>query len=586
MTATAYVTLKTMKGIREMNRLLRVLSFCLLFCAHEGIRAEESGSGATLQRAADYKVTPVRIASIKTTEYRLFYRDSHFLTVILDGNGAIAIRPHPGNDVNGWGSTWYPEPFLPGATLRKSAVSSKTTATNIIVKVSGIVSKGVRDSFGTWTMALSFGFDPTAKRISASGTYAVKLKDSLSEITGDLNICRIASNYLTDVPLLDGTTGDTGDMSYVKVTDDFGSYGWTPPEQPAFFPQDPNSNLIIDVEGQYNNVDTVAQVFAAIAPAYKPTLQVSYSLQLPVCSVDVGHYFPQTLLSDNITGSSMSGSMWSIPTWVSPADGTFLGRTQFRCTQKARLPAVKNGSAKILLETYNPTGFSLYGTDVFVKRSIALGQGVLVTVVAKADSPFPRGIVGGIFLYALKSGSDTIHNEIDFELLSNQPNYVQTNIYGDEPLGTGHPTSLPFPSGAATDYHTYQILWLQDQVSWYVDSTLIRTVTTQSPIPAGPMYLHVNMWAPDSDWAEAYDASLQPTKTARANQAYSLLVDSVKVESLEPPPMIFGAIYDENSSKLYYSDNVGITPLILQSSTLKSLNFHVEFQSEALPGDD
>ena len=77
-------------------------------------------------------------------------------------------------------------------------------------------------------MALSFSFDPAAKKISAAGTYAVKLKDNLNEITGDLNICKITSNYLTGVPLLGGATGDTGDMSYAEVSDDFGSYGWVP----------------------------------------------------------------------------------------------------------------------------------------------------------------------------------------------------------------------------------------------------------------------------------------------------------------------------------------------------------------------
>ncbi len=566
-----------------MKNLLRALSFFLLLCATDGLRAEEANSTAPLQRVLDYKTATVRNAADKQTETRLYYQDRHFVTLIKDRNGALAIRPHPGNDVNGWGSTWYPGPFLPGATLRNSTVSSRVTATNVMVKAAGIVNKGTRDSFGTWTMALSFRFDPTAKQISATGTYAIKLRGSLSEITGDLNLCKIASNYLTEVPLLDGTTGDTGDMSYVQVTDDFGSYGWTPPEQPAFFPQRQTFELGVGVAGQYNNVDTAAQGLPAIFPAYKPTLQVAYSLQVPKTSAEVGDFIPQTMLSDTFTGSSMSSSVWSLPTWVSPTDGTYVGRTQFRCRPKARMPAVKNGTARILLETYNPTGFSLYGTDVYVKRAIAAGQGVLVTVVAKAETPFPRGLVGGIFLYTLKNGSDTLHDEIDFELLSNQPDRVQTNIYGNEPLGGGHPESHPFTVGSATDTHTYQILWLPDQISWFVDHELIRTVTTQSPLPTGPMVLHINLWAPDAGWGEAFDANLQPAQTASANQAYALLVDSAKIETLEAPPMIFGAMYDVNSSKLFSADNVGITPLLLNSSTLKQFNFAVDFQSTALP---
>ena len=110
----------------------------------------------------------------------------------------------------------------------------------------------------------------------------------------------------------------------------------------------------------------------------------------------------------------------------------------------------------------------------------------------------PAGIVCGIFLYAPPaSTSDTLHDEIDFELLSNDPYHVWTNIYGNELLGAGHAASYSYASGSATDYHTYQIQWLPDRVSWYVDGTLVRTVTTQSPIPAGPMYVHLNIWVPE-----------------------------------------------------------------------------------------
>jgi hypothetical protein len=34
-----------------------------------------------------------------------------------------------------------------------------------------------------------------------------------------------------------------------------------------------------------------------------------------------------TLLYDNFTGNIVSSTKWHIPTWVSPTDGTFVGRT-------------------------------------------------------------------------------------------------------------------------------------------------------------------------------------------------------------------------------------------------------------------
>ncbi|RPH49104.1 MAG: glycosyl hydrolase family protein [Desulfobacteraceae bacterium] len=238
-----------------------------------------------------------------------------------------------------------------------------------------------------------------------------------------------------------------------------------------------------------------------------------------------------TLLHDDFNGSTVTASNWHIPTWVSPTDGTFVGQTQFRCSQNAALPAVSTGNAIIALDTNNPTGSSFYGTDLISNQSFALGRGITVTVRAKMDAPIPVGIVGGIFLYAPPAGtSNTLHDEIDFELLSNDPNHVLTNIYGNEPLGAGHPASYAFASGSATDYHIYQIQWLPGQVSWYVDGNLVRTVTTQSPIPAGPMYLHFNVWVPGSDFAAAYDQNLHWTTSPSANQTFSMSVDWVTVQ--------------------------------------------------------
>jgi beta-glucanase (GH16 family) len=247
------------------------------------------------------------------------------------------------------------------------------------------------------------------------------------------------------------------------------------------------------------------------------------------------------ILSDGFDGTATNTGNWHIPTWVSPTDGTYVGRTQFRVTQHSPLPAVSNGSVNITVETHNPTGFSFYGTDLISNRSFMSGEGLDVAVRAKMDASAPAGVVGGIFLYALKPGSNTLHDEIDFELLGNQPKRVQTNIYADESLGAGNPASAPYPSGSITDYHVYRIKWLPNQVSWYVDGHLVRTET--SHVPTGPMYLHLNMWVPDSGWPAAYDAGLQPTSSPGANRVFSMSVASVTVtlaDTIPPVTSILG----------------------------------------------
>ncbi len=239
-----------------------------------------------------------------------------------------------------------------------------------------------------------------------------------------------------------------------------------------------------------------------------------------------------TLLYDDFSGNIVSSGKWHIPTWVSPTDGTVVGHTQFRFTQNASLPAASNGNAVIAVESYNPTSFSFYGTDLRSNQSFALGKGIHITVRAKMNTTTP-GIVGGIFLYALKPGSTTYHDEIDFELLTNRPHGAQTNIYSNEKLGTGNVQFVPYPSGSITDYHTYEIKWQPHQVSWFIDGNLVRTDTTH--VPTGPMNFHLNIWVPDPGWPEAYDPNLKPTTEASSNQIFSMSVDSVNIQSITPP---------------------------------------------------
>ncbi|HIJ76695.1 MAG TPA: glycoside hydrolase family 16 protein [Deltaproteobacteria bacterium] len=256
------------------------------------------------------------------------------------------------------------------------------------------------------------------------------------------------------------------------------------------------------------------------------------SLMFAFVFVPSSLYGAAALLFDDFVGTIVSSTNWHIPTWVSSTDGTYVGRTQFKCTQNAPLPPTQSGNAVIDLETYNPTALpccpSFYGTDLISNQLFYLDQGVDIKVRAKMNTT-QTGLVGGIFLYALVPGSTTNRDEIDFELLTNLPNQVLTNIYSDESQGAGNPGYVLINAISIQDYHTYEIQWLGNQVSWLIDGVLVRTAATN--VPAGPMYLHLNMWAPDSSFTDAYDGSLQPTTSPSLDQTFSMLVDSVTVTS-------------------------------------------------------
>lgn len=270
--------------------------------------------------------------------------------------------------------------------------------------------------------------------------------------------------------------------------------------------------------------------FRIVATAHAVAFAVLLAAgNVTTCGADV----EKVLFFDDFTGSTVSEARWHLPTWVSPEDGTYVGRTQFRCSQNAALPTISSGAANITLQTYNPTGNSFYGYDLISNPSFMPGDGLIVTIVATLGPSVPGGTVSGIFLYGLQPGSGTLHDEIDFEIISNDKTKFNTNIYGNEPLGAGHPVACAYKTGSAATVHTYQIEWTSNRVAWSVDGAVVRTVTTESPIPAGPMHVHLNMWAPDFTWPDAYNAALNYTTVSSQNKKYQTCVESVSVEQVQ-----------------------------------------------------
>ncbi len=246
--------------------------------------------------SAKYEVKQVNNGNL--IEHRFFFNENHFMTVI-DDQGTLNIRPHPGADINGWGSSLYLQPFLPGATLKYTKIESiKSTTDGIKLIASGKVSKGKNENYGQWQTTLDFSYNQQEKTIQGKGEYEVNLDSQLSPETGDLNLYKLASNYLDDVPLLTGQVGDTGDMEKAEVAGDSFSFNWIPENQPVHFPQDLTNYLSVDVIGRYNNVDTAAQGYDPIAAAYKPSMKVILDAQNPETKMIFGGIYDEEKSKD------------------------------------------------------------------------------------------------------------------------------------------------------------------------------------------------------------------------------------------------------------------------------------------------
>lgn len=244
-----------------------------------GCNGNSSPPGVIKVEDPNSQYSVVKKSTLETIEYKFMFDKKHFMTLI-DKNGMFIFRPHPGDDANGWGSSWYAQPFLPNAIIRDTKINSITVKTNeVMVDAVGNVS-GEFSPYGSWKFNMGFNYNLLSKRISGNGVYSINLDDLLDSSTGDLNLYKIASNYLDDVPLLGGGMGDTGDMERANVIGK-NNFSWIPDINGNHFPMDFSDSLSIDVIGRYNNVDTAAQGFSPILPAYKPSMKVVLISQIP-----------------------------------------------------------------------------------------------------------------------------------------------------------------------------------------------------------------------------------------------------------------------------------------------------------------
>ena len=137
-----------------------------------------------------------------------------------------------------------------------------------------------------------------------------------------------------------------------------------------------------------------------------------------------------------------------------------------------------------------------------------------------------------MFLYS-DNGNPNTHDEIDFEGMSNSPNQVQTNIYHNEPLDSGHPQQWQLAPSNLAAWHTYEIDWYTNKVVWKVDNIPVRTETDPNLVPTQDMAMHFNIWTGNADWPTS-DPATQPTSDPSADQKVTIDVQNVTVQHIAP----------------------------------------------------
>jgi len=245
-------------------------------------------------------------------------------------------------------------------------------------------------------------------------------------------------------------------------------------------------------------------------------------------------------------GTTLDPSRWT--TEIGP--GSFLGRTQLTNWATGGGQFVSSaGLGELRLDTFNPTGFSLFGTHAKTIQTFqpTANSTIDLTVRLRVTS-LQQGLVFALYFYGCVPGlCATNHDEIDIEIVTNFLQgpagslQLQTNRYANEPLGAGNGVVVNLP--AAFDplaFHDWTIRWTLNRLDYLVDGVLLFSTTTH--VPQGPMQANIIAWAPSIEWAAAYYASLQPVGAVTSNQSFLAQVDSVNVTEITVPEPGFGPL--------------------------------------------
>ena len=282
-----------------------------------------------------------------------------------------------------------------------------------------------------------------------------------------------------------------------------------------------------------NGVATFTDLRITGAGSY--TLTFSAGSLAPVTTAPIR--ITNTLFQDSfsVLGNQLSAASWSTET--GPA--SFLGRTQLANWMNpggAGTFVVGASGAELALNTFNPTGNSLFGTHGKTTELFQPSATTSIVFTARVQvASVQPGIVYGVYLFGCPGNCATQHDEIDIELVTNRlqpgaPLMVQLNWYSNEPLGAGHGGLFPLPAGFdPMAVHDWTIRWSPARIDFSVDGTLLSSAFTA--VPQGPMAASIIAWGPNTDWPEAYNSALKPVSSAPQNSRFVAYVKSIIVSA-------------------------------------------------------
>ena len=158
------------------------------------------------------------------------------------------------------------------------------------------------------------------------------------------------------------------------------------------------------------------------------------------------------------------------------------------------------------------TNFYLFFGQVEVIMRAASGQGIISSIVLESDDL----------------------DEVDWEFMGGNNTHVETNYFGKGNTtlynrATYYPVEDP-----QQNFHNYTTQWTSDQIEWYIDGTLVRTLAYADAdggydFPQTPMNVRLGIWAGGDPTEPEGVIEWAGGKTDFSKGPYTMTVQSVRV---------------------------------------------------------
>ena len=151
------------------------------------------------------------------------------------------------------------------------------------------------------------------------------------------------------------------------------------------------------------------------------------------------------------------------------------------------------------------------------------------TYEARMKTDAGPGLNAAFFTY-VGANEKKPHDEIDFEVLTKNPKKVQLNVFAS---GKGKNEKLvDVKGGSDKAYHDYAFIWEPKRLRWYVDGTLVNTITDPAKIPSHAQNIFFSLWGSDtlSDWMGKFEDPGRQLTLKVDRVAYTALGDKCQFE--------------------------------------------------------